>query len=186
MSQDARSAIGMPRTARRSPGWRRAGLTTAAAGIALAAAACGGGGSTGGSASSNSVADTQQHALAYSQCMQSHGDPGFPDPQQGPGGAWLYAETPQTRQYFTGPLFNEAQRACKKLQPNQGITAAERQAAIHQLLALARCMRAHGITNFPDPTTSGGGVGISLGATGIDPSSPQFQAAAKACHMPGS
>ena len=115
--------------------------------------------------------------------MQSHGDPGFPDPQQGPGGAWLYAETPQTRQYFSGPGFDEAQRACRKLQPNRGITPAEREAAIDQLLQLARCMRAHGISDFPDPTTSSRGVGISI--AGLAPNSPQFQAAAKACHIPG-
>jgi len=185
MSQNARSPVNMPRAARRPPGWRCAGLTAAAAGIALAAAACGGGGgSAAGSSSSNSVPDTQQAALAYSQCMQSHRDPGFPDPQQGPAGAWLYAQTPQTQQYFSGPGYNEAQRACKKLQPSQQLTPAEREAAISQLLTLARCMRAHGITNFPDPTTSGGGVGIRFGA-GIDPSSPQFQAAAKTCKMPG-
>jgi hypothetical protein len=74
--------------------------------------------------------------------------------------------------------------ACKKLQPKQQITTAEREAALKQLLQLSRCMRAHGITDFPDPTTKGGGVGLHLGAN-MDPDSPQFQAAQKACHMPG-
>ena len=105
MSRNTRARVSLPGPARRWPGsrWpgsRAAGLTAAVAGIALAASACGGeGSSTGGSAASGSVPDAQQQALACSQCMQSHGDPGFPDPQQGPGGAWLYAETSQTRQY---------------------------------------------------------------------------------------
>jgi hypothetical protein len=45
-------------------------------------------------------------------------------------------------------------------------------------------MHAHGTTNFPDPTANGHGVGLQL--AGIDPNSPQFQAAQQACHMPGS
>lgn len=43
-------------------------------------------------------------------------------------------------------------------------------------VAYAACMRAHGITNFPDPTSKG----LSLG-NGVDPRSPQFKAAGQAC-----
>src|SRR5262245_44565648 len=39
------------------------------------------------------------------------------------------------------------------------------------------CMRSHGVPNFPDPT-SGGGLVIN---SGINPNSPQFQAAQRAC-----
>jgi hypothetical protein len=43
-------------------------------------------------------------------------------------------------------------------------------------------MRAHGVPNYPDPTTSGGGVGINLGPnSGVDTNSPQFKAAQQAC-----
>ena len=41
------------------------------------------------------------------------------------------------------------------------------------------CMRSHGVPNFPDPS-SGGGISIGPGS-GIDPSSPKFQAAQRAC-----
>jgi len=157
-----------------------AGVLTA---VALLVSACGGSSSAGARTASNSIPDNQANALAYSQCMQSHGDPNFPNPKQGPGGAWLYPVTPQTQQYVGGPAFDTAQRACRKVQPNQGITPAQRQAALDQLLKLARCMRAHGITSFPDPTSHGGGIGLQIG--NIDVSSPVFQAAAKTCHMPG-
>ena len=53
--------------------------------------------------------------------------------------------------------------------------------AKHSLLAYSQCMRAHGITKFPDPSAQGG---ISLNAgpgTGISPNSPQFKAASNAC-----
>ena len=41
------------------------------------------------------------------------------------------------------------------------------------------CMRSHGVPNFPDPS-SGGGISIGPGS-GINPSSPKFQAAQRAC-----
>ena len=40
----------------------------------------------------------------------------------------------------------------------------------------SKCMRAHGVPNFPDP----GPHGLNIGPN-IDPRSPQFQAAQKAC-----
>jgi hypothetical protein len=46
-------------------------------------------------------------------------------------------------------------------------------------LAYSQCMRSHGVTNFPDPNSSGG-IGISAGS-GVNPDSPQYEAAAKAC-----
>jgi hypothetical protein len=65
------------------------------------------------------------------------------------------------------------------------------------MLKLAECMRSHGISSFPDPTSSppsappaGGGVGfggpgsfISVPQTLI--ASPGFKQAAAACGFPG-
>lgn len=92
---------------------------------------------------------------------------------------------PQLASELTGPAYEAALSACRKLRPAMGLTPAEQQAAVDQLLKLASCMRAHGITGFPDPSTSGGGVHIQIGGGSVDRSSPQFQAAQKACHMPG-
>jgi hypothetical protein len=59
-----------------------------------------------------------------------------------------------------------------------------------QALTASQCMRAHGITNFPDPVKGPGGVGLSVTATpgnptitvgGIAFSGPAFTAAAKTC-----
>lgn len=47
-------------------------------------------------------------------------------------------------------------------------------------LKFSECMRSHGVTNFPDPPSGGGGIDINA-ASGLDPSSPTFQAAQKAC-----
>jgi hypothetical protein len=54
-----------------------------------------------------------------------------------------------------------------------------------QGVAYTRCMRSHGVSNFPDPTVgSGGGVTFQ---GGFNLKSPTYQAAAQACGslMPG-
>jgi hypothetical protein len=50
-------------------------------------------------------------------------------------------------------------------------------------LGFSRCMRSHGVTNFPDPSPGGG---IQLGS-GMNPFSPSFKAAQSSCHklLPG-
>jgi hypothetical protein len=43
-------------------------------------------------------------------------------------------------------------------------------------------MRADGVPNYPDPVVNGnGGVAQEFGGPGLDPNSPQFQAAHKDC-----
>jgi hypothetical protein len=51
-------------------------------------------------------------------------------------------------------------------------------------LQVSKCMRAHGISNFPDPEKNGA---IDIGGTGLNPQSPAFQAAQRACqkYQPG-
>jgi len=55
-----------------------------------------------------------------------------------------------------------------------------------QALAYAKCMRSHGITNFPDPTVQdnahGKGVGFNM-PSGVDPHSAQFTSASKLCQQ---
>jgi hypothetical protein len=46
-------------------------------------------------------------------------------------------------------------------------------------LKLADCMRANGVPSYPDP--SGGGGGVNLAGTWIDPQSPAIKAARNAC-----
>ena len=48
-------------------------------------------------------------------------------------------------------------------------------------LAFSACMRSHGVPSFPDPT-SNGGISIQVQpGSGIDPNSPAFQSAQRAC-----
>jgi hypothetical protein len=50
---------------------------------------------------------------------------------------------------------------------------------VAQGVAYTRCMRSHGVSNFPDPTLSpGGGVTFQVN---LDQNSPTYQAAAQSC-----
>jgi hypothetical protein len=143
-----------------------------AVGIALLTAACGSGPS-GSSAdpSQTGGSTTYQKDLAYAQCMRSHGVPNFPDPSSN----GMFAINGINLENGTGKA---AENACKHLLPNGGVVpAAQQQQRIHQLLVFAECMRSHGVPKFPDPTSNG----LNFRGAGIDPQSPQFQAAQQAC-----
>ena len=67
---------------------------------------------------------------------------------------------------------------------NNHTRASSSHGAIAQLLAYARCMRSHGISDFPDPTTTGGGISISQhGGPGSDlnPQSLAYRSAQQSC-----
>lgn len=156
----------------------------AAAVCALVLVGCGG--SSGSSASK--AAAVHNDFLTFSLCMRSHGVPNFPDPQSG-GGIRI---TPGDGLNPRSPAFQAAQKQCFHLLPGGGPHAGS-PADEPKMLALAECMRRHGLTNFPDPTLFHGNGGppavdaivvngyeFKLGP-GLDPQSPAFQAAAKAC-----
>jgi len=161
-----------------TPRWRRTGAWAAAlAGITLLLAACGGGGSP-------ALAGTTayQKALAYSQCMRTHGEPGFPDPQSNGS---ILIDAP--KQHLNGALMSSANKACGHLLPKQQpMTAAQQRRVTAQVLKYVACMRAHGLTSMPDPQVNSSGIGMRL-PPGMNPQSPAFQAAQRACHklMPG-
>lgn len=145
----------------------------------------GGGGGAGNGSSSSKYAD----ALKYSQCMRSHGVPNFPDPSA--NGAIGIQGGPNSSNGLNpnSAQFKAADRACRHLLPNGGQpSAAQKQQFLSQALKFSQCMRSHGFPNFPDPTSSGGGVSLKISpSSGIDPRSPQFQSAQKACShfLPG-
>lgn len=161
------------------------------AGAGIAVAGCGSSSSSSdsvGSSGAKNAAFSNAQGLKFAACMRSHGVPNFPDPtggrldlrvQQSPGGTSVNGVTVST------PAFQSAMNSCRSDLPNGGHpTAAQSAKARSQALAMSRCMRAHGVPNFPDPTFQNGpngGVGVRIGGSGLDPNSPAFQAASKAC-----
>ena len=127
----------------------------------------------GGSGSSGATALAQ--AVAYSQCVRSHGVPNFPDPVQTPSGGYGYrtAGIDPNSAAFQGAL-----QACKALPSPWNSTGQQLSPAQQQAwLNWAQCIRAHGLPDFPDPTFSGSEVHDS----GVGSSSPQLQQAIDAC-----
>jgi hypothetical protein len=150
--------------------------TVASSAAAPAASSAGGSGSDSSSPNSSSTPTGAAGLLAYSECMRAHGVPDFPDPVgntlqiNGGPGSDLGPDSPQ---------MVAAQKACKSLQPGgtKGGTISPQDQA--DALKYSACMRSHAVPNFPDPVFSNGGAQLKI--TGIDPNSPQFVAAQKAC-----
>jgi hypothetical protein len=161
-------------------GTRRAGILAVMACAALLVTACGGssGSSTGSAGSSHAGGSaTYKKELAFARCMRSHGVPNFPDPRS--TGTIIIGNGGGSVANLNSSQMVAAQNACRDLLPNGGVASqAQRQQITGQLLKFARCMRSHGVPNFPDPSGSSIQVG---GSSGINPKSPQFQSAQRAC-----
>ena len=172
---DLRSARG-----RTLPGSLSDGLSIAiiAASCAVAIAACG----SSSTKASNSTAGSSQHSqeVSYADCMRSHAVPNFPDPS--PGGGFALGTSGINQQ---SPAFLSAQHACAHLQPGGNsqpppISAAQQAG----MVANSRCIRTHGVPNFPDPTFGPGGEGAGVAYLG-NASAPAFQKAVKTCSHVG-
>jgi hypothetical protein len=173
---------GRGRDRRRS--WRRwAPALAAMALMGLLATACGGSSSPaamGGSTSAAGGSARVQAALAYAQCMRSHGVPDFPDPD-GDGNFNIGGSSVTSQETAANQVCNHL------LNVGTQLNAAQTQHALGQLVKYAQCMRAHGVPNFPDPQLTNGGIGVPSGFTfdtsgrNLDQKSRQYQAASKAC-----
>jgi hypothetical protein len=143
------------------------GPTVRTAGSQSAVAAAGRSGSSG--------ATPLAQAVAYSQCVRSHGVPDFPDPVQTPSGGYGYrtAGIDPNSAAFQGAL-----QVCNSL-PSPWNSASRQLSTAQQQAWLnwAQCIRSNGLPSFPDPTFSGSQVHDS----GVGSSSPQLQQATEAC-----
>jgi hypothetical protein len=170
-----------------SPGVASVGSTTTT--TQSASSGAGGGGGGGGAANAGSGAPSGApnavmvmsggngaEMLKYAQCMRSHGVVNFPDPIS--NGTILVGST-----VSQSPQYSAADNTCRDLLPNGGIpTAAQQAQGLAQLLKLSVCMRAHGISDYPDPTSNGIQIPIRKGMpSDLDPNNPRLQSAEKAC-----
>jgi hypothetical protein len=174
---------GAGRGTRRRVLFRLGALTAVVASAALLTAACGGSSSTGSTtAQLPTLQSITAKALAYAQCMRSHGITNFPDPtvQDNAHEKGVGFSVPGSIQ--NSPQYKSAATACRKQsgfgQPNPAVL----QAMMANALKFSECMRSHGITNYPDPVQHASNIQIGPGPdSGIDTSSPWFKAAQKAC-----
>ena len=180
-------------------------IVLAAFSFALALAACGGSSkpSSAGKGASSGTA-----GLAFSRCMRSHGVPNFPDPNVAGGGFQVnvsgyhasvsIGDIPGIN--MRSPAFVAANLACQELLPGGAAEPGQQHpsaAAMALARAAAKCMRSHGVPNFPDPGTfmpntppANTAVDNINGAVFLIPDSldlqaPAVQHAATACKFPG-
>jgi len=154
-----------PRRARQRPA-RTAATVIAGAALVLLAACSGGPSSAGSRGSPVAGASAgSPSAVAYSACMRAHGVRNYPDPDSD-------GQLPKTGPQLLGvssSQYQAAQQACQRMLPTGGSPEQQEHqcmvnsdcppALVQQMMAgdlkLARCMRSHGVPNFPDPTNGG-------------------------------
>jgi hypothetical protein len=161
-------------------------VLVALVGVGLLASACGSGAASSGVASIGSTTSTTTPAgssggagtaangsklVAYAQCVRAHGVPNFPDPNS--SGELNLSGLSSTE---LGAI-NKTNAACLHLMPANDIGHTSPPTA--KELKYAQCIRAHGFPNWPEPSANG--TEMPPADAGINESSPQFQAANKAC-----
>jgi hypothetical protein len=155
-------------------------IALAAIGCVAVIAACASSGKPVGTSGS------RDPALLEAQCMRLHGVPNFPDPT--PGGPSIIPNWINPR----APAFTSAEKACARYLGGGSGQGSGSESEKLELLNLAKCMRAHGLPNFSDPTTSpppapppgshtGNAIGIGGAYLAILPRSPALKRAAAAC-----
>jgi len=131
------------------PTARTAAAVIAAASLALPVAAYGSSPASAVSRSTNTP-----KPLGYSRCMRTHGVPSFPDPTSS-------GVLPKISvQELKSPQFQAAEKACQHLLPagtHDQYSPGEAQQLLIGMLRFSRCVRSHGVPNWPDPTTDAEG-----------------------------
>jgi hypothetical protein len=190
--------------------WSTLAAIAATFALSVAIAACGSdsSGSTtpgGHSTQAEILNRLHQDLLRFAGCMRSHGVPSFPDPASPASDKeFLLGQIPGIN--TQAPAFLSAHTACKHLLPGGGSASQGATAQVMaQLLRISRCMRAHGLAAFPDPTASAptnqsayldvAGFGANNAPpsappvaylaipNSINPNSPAAEHAATACHF---
>jgi hypothetical protein len=163
-----------------------AGLASLA--VTALAAGCGGNSPSSGSSSARAGGaggTPGETAYEFSACMRNHGVTNFPDPVV-KSTAGSTSVSIAINPSITGqPAFKSAQAACGHILPKGGAgpanTPAQRQARTQALIAFARCLRAHGFPNFPDPDSSGELSQEAIERAGINFHTPALLTAGKGC-----
>lgn len=164
---------------RRRSRWPAAALLVAVAGLIPFGGAWGGGtpGSSTPTHAVTALSSKNKGLLAYSQCMRSHGVPNFPDPNSHGVIVGKSSSASGGGLDPNSPTYQAAQKACQKY-ASGGNTSADHAKQLKQALKYSKCMRSHGVTDFPDPKLVNGQVEFPGSGIGR---SPQFQSANTAC-----
>jgi hypothetical protein len=141
-------------------------------------AACGGS-RWGAQHPSSSASSPANEAFKFAQCTREHGAHVEASTPGGPVAVKLRIVGNVTAQKL-----GAAQNACRKYAPyaaaKRSLRPAEKVAREEALLNFAKCIREHGVQNFPNPSTGGQLTHEMLANAGISPHQPAVLQAADA------
>jgi hypothetical protein len=129
-----------------------------AAALLVAALLAGCGGSSGGGMTQPAF----HRALKAAACMRANGVPNYPEPKLINGTVHISFTT------SVNPTTPAVQTAAKRC----GYQAEQQTEETRSRIAFVRCMRAHGLKNFPFPTPDGAVSVEMVEAAGINPQAP--------------
>jgi len=158
---------------------------------AAAIAACGSSNKGNGAAAAGQAASP----VAFAACMREHGVPHYPDPSaSGAGGGGGGVAVVPAGVDTSAPAYKKATSSCGALLAASGARHPAGVQTTEETLRFSECMRAHGVTGFPDPTASPPpslsgysavirrGVYLAIPDT-INMASPTYKRAAAACRF---
>lgn len=124
-----------------------------------------------------SEAPSEGDPVKFTECMREQGIE-VPDPDTEQEGFAIAIPQGADKAAVDAALV-----ACKEFMPNGGEMIEPSAEQLAQMRAFAKCMREHGIEDFPDPGADGGIQiqGDSSDPNGIDPMSEEFEDAEQAC-----
>jgi hypothetical protein len=93
--------------------------------------------------STASTLDRQEQGVKFAECMRANGVSDFPDPQ--PNGDFAYGVS------VTPEVWAQTLATCKDLQPPGTLSSKRTPKEQSASLQFARCVREHGVKDFPDP-----------------------------------
>ncbi len=100
-------------------------------------------GGSGSASNGGTRAVKQEKAVKFAECVRAHGVPHFPDPDA--SGNFNFGVD------VTAATFTAAVNACKALQPPGSLSSQRSPKQQSAALRFARCVRGHGVPDFPDP-----------------------------------
>ncbi|GAA3227072.1 hypothetical protein GCM10010468_55720 [Actinocorallia longicatena] len=124
----------------------------------------------GASSSAAPAGDSEASPIKYSRCMREQGLTWYPDPQ--PDGGLVVSEPEGT----DPKKVEAAETACKKYFPGGGAKGKAPAEDIAKVQQAAKCMREHGVANYPDPDANGNlHIDEKLGINDDDPTVKKAQ-----------
>jgi hypothetical protein len=116
--------------------------------------------------------------------MRGHGIGDFPDPTAS-GDLVIQSAGPNSDLDRDNPAFQAADHACRRYNAQPAVTPVQHTQLANAYLRFARCMRSHGVSDFPDPITGSGGhpgfVFTGGPNSDVNRSNPAFRRAGVAC-----